>query len=209
MGVLAGTMSYKAYYVEGYDPMGVEFSEWFEVFKKNTFKEIETERGEKESFGFVDSRDLFSTELIFEHMFIDNYVYLNFRRDTIKLQKSVLERYAREIMEKFFQNKKMTKQLKKEINTRAEAKYIKQVFPTINSYEAVWNVETKILYFFNQSGSINEKFSEIFSRLMNVELIELETATFAASFLDEKELDIFESTSPSALILDDEIIRGE
>jgi hypothetical protein len=209
MGVLAGTMSYKAYYVEGYDPMGVEFSEWFEIFKKNTFKEIETERGEKESFGFVDSRDLFSTELIFEHMFIDNYIYLNFRRDTIKLQKSVLERYAREIMEKFFQNKKMTKQLKKEINTRAEAKYIKQVFPTINSYEAVWNVETKILYFFNQSGAINEKFSEIFSRLMNVELIELETATFAASFLDEKELDIFESTSPSALILDDEIIRGE
>ena len=198
MGIMSGAMTFKAYFVEGYDFQNIDYNELLSKLNRGIFKEINKERGEKESFGFADSRDIFSLEIDFNHTFYDNYVYFNFRRDILKLQKSVINHYMKEIEKTF--KRKVTKRELKEIKARAEAKYIKEVFPTVASYEVVWNLETGILYFFTQSRALNEKFTEWFERNLELELTEIETATFAAKFLNDEELKNFEKVSPSSLM---------
>ncbi len=170
MGVLSGGLSFKAYLVEGYDFRNIDYEEWLKRLNQGKFKPINKEKSEKESFGFSDSRDIFAEELDFKHTFYDNYIYFQFRRDTLKIQKSVVNHY------------------------------VKKIEPTVASYEIIWNVETGILYFLTQSKAINEKFTEWFERNMDLELTEIETATFAATLLDDEELVKFENKSPSSLV---------
>ena len=198
MGVMSGSMTFKAYAVEGYDYGVADYETLLNKLNKGIFKPLNKEKGEKESFGFADSKDIFSNEIHFNTTFYDNYVYFNFRRDTLKLQKAVINHYIKELEKNF--TKKITKKDLKEIRARAEYKYIKEVFPTVASYEAVWNLESKILYFFNTSSSVNEKFMEWFERNIEVELIPLETSTYASMILTNEEMKEFEKKSPSSLV---------
>lgn len=198
MGIISGSLTFKAYIVEGYDYRNVDYDDWLKRLNSGKFIGINKERSEKEAFGFSDSRDIFAEELDFKNTFYDNYTYFNFRRDTLKMQKSVINHYIRKIEKEF--NKKLTKNELKDIKERAEAKYIKELYPTIASYEIVWNVETGILYLFTQSKAINDKFTEWFERNMDLELTEMETATFAGRILNEQELVEFDKKSPSSLV---------
>lgn len=198
MGIISGGLTFKAYIVEGYDFRNINYEEWLSKLNKGKFKAINKEKSEKESFGFSDSKDIFLEELEFRNTFYDNYIHFNFRRDTLKMQKSVINHYIKEIEKTF--TKKVTKRELKEIKARAEAKYIRELYPTIASYEIIWNVETGILYFFTQSRAVNDKFTEWFERNMELELTELETATFAATILNDEELVQFDKKSPSSLV---------
>jgi len=198
MGIMGGGLTFKAYIVEGYDFRNIDYDLWLKRLNRGSFKPVNKEKSEKEAFGFSDSKDIFAEELDFRNTFYDNYVYFNFRRDTLKMQKSVINHYVKEIEKTF--TKKVTKRELKEIKARAEAKYIRELYPTIASYEIIWNVETGILYFLTQSKAVNDKFTEWFERNMELELTEVETATFAATILNDDELIQFDKKSPSSLV---------
>jgi len=198
MGIMSGGVTFKSYIVEGYDYREADVEEWLKRLNSGIFKPINKDKSEKEAFGFADSKDIFSEELSFKNTFFDNYVYFNVRRDTLKMQKSVINHYVREIEKNF--TKKVTKKDLKDIKERAEAKYIRELYPTVASYEVTWNVETGFLYFFTQSRAVNDKFTEWFERHMDLELTEVETATFAATILSDEELVQFDKKSPSSLV---------
>jgi len=198
MGIMSGGLTFKSYVVEGYDYREADAELWLKRLNSGVFKPINKDKSEKESFGFADSKDIFAEELSFKSTFFDNYVYFNFRRDTLKMQKSVINHYVREIEKNF--PKKVTKKDLKDIKERAEAKYIRELYPTVASYEVTWNIETGFLYFFTQSRAVNDKFTEWFERYMDLELTEVETATFAATILNDEELIQFDKKSPSSLV---------
>jgi len=198
MGIISGALTFKSYIVEGYDHRNVDYELWLKKLNRGFFKPINKDKSEKEAFGFTDNKDIFAEELEMKNTFFDNYVYFSFRRDTLKMQKSVINHYIRKIEKEF--TKKITKKEMKDIKERAEAKYIRELYPTIASYEVTWNIETGFLYFFTQSRAVNEKFTEWFERHMDLELTEVETATFAATILSDEELVQFDKKSPSSLV---------
>ena len=112
MGIISGGLTFKAYIVEGYDFRNVDYEDWLKRLNRGKFKPVNKEKSEKESFGFSDSKDIFAEELEFQNTFYDNYVHFNFRRDTLKMQKSVINHYIKEI-EKTFTKKLPKRKLKK------------------------------------------------------------------------------------------------
>ncbi len=199
MSVLSGSMSFKAYYLESHTALNFEQNEWFEKLNKGIFKGIDKDKNQKEAYGFTDSMDVFATELNINNLFIDNYVYFNFRRDVIKLQKKMLNVFIKEVENKY-KGDNLTKNRMKDIKIEAENLYAQKVLPNVYSYEIVWNYEAGILYFFNNSKSINEKFVDFFEKVTDLSLIEIETSTIAYKLLNEKQFQQFEKLPPSTLV---------
>lgn len=199
MSVLSGSMSFKAYYLESHTTLNFEQNEWFEKLSKGIFKGIDKDKNQKEAYGFTDSMDVFATELNINNLFIDNYVYFNFRRDVIKLQKKMLNVFIKEVENKY-KGDNLTKNRMKDIKIEAENLYAQKVLPNVYSYEIVWNYEAGILYFFNNSKSINEKFVDFFEKVTDLTLIEIETSTIAYKLLNEKQFQQFENLPPSTLV---------
>jgi len=199
MSVLSGSMSFKAYYLESHTTLNFEQNEWFDKLSKGIFKEIDKDKNQKEAYGFTDSMDVFATELNINNTFIDNYVYFNFRRDVIKLQKKMLNVFIKEVENKY-KGDNLTKNRMKDIKIEAENLYAQKVLPNVYSYEIVWNYEAGILYFFNNSKTINEKFVDFFEKVTDLTLIEIETSTIAYKLLNEKQFQQFENLPPSTLV---------
>ncbi len=199
MSVLSGSMSFKAYYLESHTTLNFEQNEWFDKLSKGIFKEIDKDKNQKEAYGFTDSMDVFATELNINNTFIDNYVYFNFRRDVIKLQKKMLNVFIKEVENKY-KGDNLTKNRMKDIKIEAENLYAQKVLPNVYSYEIVWNYEAGILYFFNNSKTINEKFVDFFEKVTDLTLIETETSTIAYKLLNEKQFQQFENLPPSTLV---------
>lgn len=199
MSVLSGSMSFKAYYLESHTTLNFEQNEWFDKLSKGIFKEIDKDKNQKEAYGFTDSMDVFATELNINNTFIDNYVYFNFRRDVIKLQKKMLNVFIKEVENKY-KGDNLTKNRMKDIKIEAENLYAQKVLPNVYSYEIVWNYEAGILYFFNNSKTINEKFVDFFEKVTDLTLIETETSTIAYKLLNEKQFQQFEKLTPSTLV---------
>jgi len=199
MSVLSGSMSFKAYYLESHTTLNFEQNEWLEKLSKGIFKGIDKDKNQKEAYGFTDSMDVFATNLNINNLFIENYVYFNFRRDVIKLQKKMLNVFIKEVENKY-KGDNLTKNRMKDIKIEAENLYAQKVLPNVYSYEIVWNYEAGILYFFNNSKSINEKFVDFFEKVTDLSLIEIETSTIAYKLLNEKQFQQFEKLPPSTLV---------
>ncbi len=199
MSVLSGSMSFKAYYLESHTTLNFEQNEWLEKLSKGIFKGIDKDKNQKEAYGFTDSMDVFATNLNINNLFIENYVYFNFRRDVIKLQKKMLNVFIKEVENKY-KGDNLTKNRMKDIKIEAENLYAQKVLPNVYSYEVVWNYEAGILYFFNNSKSINEKFVDFFEKVTDLSLIEIETSTIAYKLLNEKQFQQFEKLPPSTLV---------
>ncbi len=199
MSVLSGSMSFKAYYLESHTTLNFEQNEWLEKLSKGIFKGIDKDKNQKEAYGFTDSMDVFATNLNINNLFIENYVYFNFRRDVIKLQKKMLNVFIKEVENKY-KGDNLTKNRMKDIKIEAENLYAQKVLPNVYSYEVVWNYEAGILYFFNNSKSINEKFVDFFEKITDLSLIEIETSTIAYKLLNEKQFQQFEKLPPSTLV---------
>ncbi|MBN2695047.1 hypothetical protein JXR93_10315 [bacterium] len=199
MGVISGTMSFKAYYVEGYNGIGFDPLIWGIKLKREQFTPLQKETGEKESSGFVEYKDIFSGELRTEKIFVEDYAHLSFRKDVIKLQKKVLFQFIKKLEEQYKEEQDSKAKYNK-IKKEAEYQYLQQTIPSIYTYEILWNTSKGVLYFFNSSKGINEQFVAAFEKAMELTLIEVETGTIAAKILSEKELERFDSLQPSELV---------
>ncbi len=199
MGVLSGTMSFKAYYVEGYSGLGFDPLIWGIKLRREEFNPLQKETGEKESSGFVEHKDIFSGELRAEKIFFEDYAHFLFRKDIIKLQKKILFQFIKKLEEQYREEPDSKAKYNK-IKKEAEYLYLQQTIPSIYTYEVLWSCAKGILYFFNSSKGINEQFVSAFEKATELTLIEVETGTIAAKILSEKELQKFDSLQPSELV---------
>lgn len=149
--------------------------------------------------GFTDPKDPFQEEFNIANVVMDRYLFFNFRRDMIKLQKRVINQFLKELQE-HYKGEEISTAKMKELKQKAEDNYAEKVFPIVHNYEVVWDIDDMVLYFFNTSKGVNDKFTDWFEKYFQVGLLEIETATIAERYLDKKHHHEFEMRMPSTLV---------
>ena len=173
MGAAHGTLTYSTFYVLDEPPAG--FREMFmAAVQKHVFRDIDVDGGKDRSIGWVSLGEPFDTELAWDKVFVDPYVCLSLREDTIRIPKTAFQAHL-ERREKEYLKKTGRMELKK--SERAEVKEMvltelrKRALPDIKTFDVVWNTADGTLRLFTQSKGICESFEEIVRETWGLRLV--------------------------------------
>jgi DNA recombination-dependent growth factor C len=162
MGAYKGTLTYTTYFVMNEPESGFK-EKFIESLVAHRFRDIDVEVGKDKAFGWVSIEDPFDTQFSWASVFLDPYVCVALREDTIRVPPATLKAYLRrrelEVME--VQGK--------ETLSRSERTFIKQetlqqlrrrALPVIKTYDMVWKPREGTLRFWSHNRRINEFFVE-------------------------------------------------
>lgn len=173
MPFTSGTISASCYRTE--QPCPSDARERFNrTLQRWAFKPINAEKGESQSAGWVDPRNILATPLNWDHLTVGPYVFLGLRIDKKSVPSALLKAKVRQALRDIAKEKKIqriSRTEKKAIEERISGELLKQASPSVAIYEAVWNTATGEVFFGATSKGLNEGFMEIFGHTFEMELI--------------------------------------
>ena len=173
MGAIKGSVTYTKYYVADEPTAG--FRERFVAcLEARHFREIDVEAGHDRSAGWVTLGDPFGTSLNWEDIFIDPYICISLREDSIRIPPTALKAYLdRRIQE-------TCDRLGRDALRRAERAQIKtdvllelrrRAIADIKLYDVVWNVQEGVIRLWSHSRRIRDIFEEIVSETWGIRIV--------------------------------------
>lgn len=142
--------------------------------RRYAFHPINPEKGESQSAGWVDPRNILTTPLNWDHLTVGPYVFLGLRVDKKSVPSALLKAGVRQALRELAKEKKtqrISRTEKKAIEERIGGELLREASPSVAIYEAVWNTATGEVFFGATSKSLNEAFMEIFALTFELELI--------------------------------------
>ena len=163
MGALNGTLTYTTYYVLDEPPAG--FKERFlESLQKHAFREIDVDAGKDRSIGWVRLGDVFDTELPWDRVFVDPYVCMTLREDTIKVPPNALKAHLGKREKEHLRasgREKLGKGERAAIKADVLLGLRRRALPDIKSYDVVWNTVDASMRLWTHNKRIKEVFEDL------------------------------------------------
>lgn len=174
VGVLAGSISYTLYHVDGEVPERYheEFLERIEEFK---FEPLLPDSEDDTSIGWVRVDDMLRWDFTKDSVFRGNYVLLSLRTDRWSFPAALLRATVAQRTAAFKEEKGRTRLSKMErevIREDIRREFKKQMLPSAGTVDMAWDVEQGIVRFWSQSGRVKEQFQEFFESTFDVRLHE-------------------------------------
>lgn len=193
MGAFNGTLTFKQYYVEGDLPDGFR-DKFLAALKANAFREIDLDAGEDKRVGWVTVQDILDADFRVDKFIFNQYLCVTLREDAIKIPASTLKVYVQKeegAKKAELKRDKLSKFERDEIKDVVKLNLRRKMLPTIKSFDMVWNLDARTVWFWTHNRSLAEVFEELFERTFELRLVPhntycaLEFAGLPAKTLDK------------------------
>lgn len=141
--------------------------------RRHAFRPIDVERGEMQSLGWVNLRQLLDTKLTVEKALVRNYVLLALRVDRLAInQKLFRATLAREMVAKLRERdgRKLSREERLVLEDQVRMDLIKRTQPVTTVHEMAWNLETGLVFFTATAQRMNMAFADLFAETFQVVL---------------------------------------
>jgi DNA recombination-dependent growth factor C len=174
MGFKSRSVSILRYRVKG----EVEGSFWDVVdagIRRGAYREIESV-GDEVGMGWT-SMDDFTDNVFHGASYVrGNYVALSLRVDTARVPARVLEIEVRKETRKLLEQtgrQRLSAAQRREVKDTVKDKLKRQVFPSIQVYDLIWDTSKAVLYFGSLSIKARERLEDLFKKCFGLSLIPL------------------------------------
>ena len=202
MGFASSSVSLIRYRVRG----EIEGSFWDAVdegIRKGAFREIETTSDEI-GMGWTSMEDF--TDHVFKGASYvrGNYVALSLRIDAVRVPPRVLEIHLKKEAGKMAEQaggRRLSAAERRDLKERLKESLRKQVFPSIQVYDLIWDTVNATVYFGSQSPRAQERVEQHFKKCFGLTLVPLIAFIRAEEMLDGKtEAQRLETLKPSIMM---------
>jgi DNA recombination-dependent growth factor C len=174
-----------------------------EGVKNGAFREVETP-GDETAMGWVSIEDFTDDEFSGASYMQGNYVGLSLRVDSAKVPQRILEIHMRKevraVMERTGQ-KRLSAGQRRELKENLKEALKKQVLPSIQVTDLIWDTSRSIVYFGSHSMKAMQRVEEHFKKCFGLSLIPLIPYIRAEELLkDKKDRRLLESLEPCSMI---------
>lgn len=200
MGVLSSTVSITQYRVEG--EMAEGFMETVaDALTANAIREIDNEPEEK-SVGWTSFESPFRPDFTGASFMFGTHLVFSLRIDRKRIPPKVLAKQLNMAVAKRLadsERETLHRNEKVEIKDEVIRRLLLKMPATPDTYDLIWNYESKILWFFTGLKAANEELETLFEKTFKLSLIRMfpYTGALLASDLTDTEKDRLEKLSPT------------
>lgn len=174
MGVLAGSITYTLFHVDGEMPERFR-DEFLERIVEFTFQPLLPEAEDDVTTGWVRVDDMLRWDFDTDSVFRGNYLLLSMRTDRWSLPGALLRATVAQRTETFAAEKGRVRLSKLEKDTIRESirrEFKDHMLPSANAIDMAWDLEKNQLRLWSQSGRVKETFAELFESTFGMRLHE-------------------------------------
>lgn len=174
MGFFSRSTSMMRYKTKG----DVQSSFWDAVdsgVQSGSFRDIESP-GELIGLGWTSIEDFSEYEFHGASYLYGNYVALSLRVDTVRIPPRILEIQIKKETRKLLQEtgqRRLSSNQRKELKEAVKESLKKQVLPSIQVFDFVWDTSKSIVYFTSLAIKARERFEDHFKKCFGLNLIPL------------------------------------
>lgn len=174
MGAIAGTLSYKLFYVEGEldDDWKTQF---LERIRKNSFKPLTPDNEDEVSEGWVPiDRPLHVNDFDLYTVLFDHFINLGFRQDKYSIPSGLLKAHVAEAEREYMiQNDKdkLSKFERDDIKGIVKRELKEKQLPRMKVFDMSWDLHSGRVRFWSQSGKICETFQGFFEDTFGLKVL--------------------------------------
>lgn len=207
MGFLSRSVSLMRYRLKEQDELKEQvkgqFWEYVEFgVKRGAYKEMETST-DVVAIGWTSIDDFTSYDFENASYIFANYVALCLRVDTVTVPSKVVELHFRQQRAKLLKERgqnKLSAAQSRDLKDQVKETLKKQMLPSVNLFDVVWNTAEDLVYFTNLGVKARERFEDHFRKSFGLTLIPLIPYIRGFEILGEEEGPALESLQPSSLI---------
>ncbi len=172
MPLTSGSLTARAWRV--IDIIPPNFKELFERnLKRHAFQAVDPERGQLQSMGWVNIRQLLDSRLTLDKVLFGNLILLALRVDKLVINQKVFRAtLAREIARVLREKGKggLSREERLVIEDKVRLDLIKRTQPNTAVYELAWHLESGLLFFGTTAERLNLAFSDLFTETFQVSI---------------------------------------
>ncbi len=188
MSLLSGNISTRRYRVLAQPPM-----DWREFYEKavraHALVPIDPESGSKteKSVGWCSIFDEQDTDLSFSKFYLDGYILLSLRIDTLKPARDEVRRLLKQRQRELEAERKepLSASALRELKDMITLDLRRRTPPKTKIVDVLWNMDAQTLLFMSHSKAMNEAFLRLFAETFNLGL-DLEGPGFWANGIAEE-----------------------
>jgi hypothetical protein len=170
MPLTAGTLSGRVWRV--IDALPANFKDLFERnLVRHAFRPIDPEKGELQSLGWVNIRQLLDSRLTLEKVLFRNEILLALRLDRLAINQRVFRATLRQEIGKKLREvgrEQLTREERLVLEDKVRMDLIKRTQPSTAVYEIAWHLESGLVVFGSTGEKLNGSFSDLFSETFQV-----------------------------------------
>jgi len=187
----AGALSVRRFAVLGEIPRTFEQTATL-AMRRYAWRAIDSSRGERESFGWVNPRSVLDDSFTFEDVYTRPYLYLGVRRDR-KAFSPVLFRARRERRFEDVKSErklqKLTRQHRLAVEEELTVEMLKETSPQSSFAELVWDQNSNTVLMGATSNTLCERIQEIFEATFDLKMRPTFPALTGAQFIASQGLE--------------------
>jgi hypothetical protein len=189
MGFLSRSVSMMRYRVKG----EIEGAFWDAIdngVKLGSFKPVDSP-GSEIGFGWTSIDDFTDTGFSGASYVRGNYVALSLRIDDVRVPPRILEmEYKKQSLAllKELGARRLSSGQRRDLKERIKETLKKQVFPSIQVFDVVWDTSTSVVYFASLSVKSRERIEDHFKKCFGLSLIPLLAYIRAEEMVDSEAL---------------------
>jgi len=168
----SGALSVRRYVLQTEPPESFQRAATM-ALRRYQYKPIDTDRGEKESFGWVNPRRVLEDEIVWEDVIDGGLAFLAVRRDRKSFSKVLFQArrdilYRRIRMEKGLE--RLTRQHRLALDEQLTIEMLKEVTPASTFTEMVWDTNTGEVLIGATGKALCERITDLFASTFEIRL---------------------------------------
>lgn len=192
MGLLSGTFTYRKFIVD--EELPGDFKEKLvKTLPRHVFREINPKVNPEFSIGWVNAFDPTDHSLNLEKVLFGKYIILGLRKDRKSVPGAILKAEITAAIRAQMRERKGRKLSREEIASLKEMvkeKLLENISPTTALFEAVWNYETREVYFSSTATKPITEFIDLFQETFELTLLEQTLVSRAEDHIESNGLDL-------------------
>ncbi len=160
--------------------------------RRYSFRPINDDRGEEESFGWVNPRDVLAESFQYEDLQSGQYLLIGARRDKKTFSKVL---YRARLQKKIDEIKKtrnlerISRQHRKSLEEEVTIEMLRETSPTSTFYEITWDQHTNVVYLGATGDTICQRLQDLFEATFDIKLRPVFPALLGADFISRQGLE--------------------
>jgi len=173
MGAFKGPLTCTKFYVRG-EPSGRYRERFIKTIRLRTFQELSADEDDvEERFGWTAPGAILDLDLDQSKVFCDHYLNLGFRYDRWRLPSTLLKAQLAAAQQEFMQRhgvERIGRKNKDELKQRIVRRLRKKSFPSMRLVDLSWNLDSGVVWFWNQSPKMHERLCALFEQTFQLTL---------------------------------------
>ena len=138
--------------------------------QRHAFQPIDPERGQLQSIGWVNARQILDSRLNLEKVLFGSLIVMALRVDRLSIKQKLFRATLAQEIAKVLREKqrRLSREEKLVIEDKVKMDLVKRTQPTTSTYEMAWRLEDGLVFFAATSQKLGMIFSDLFAETFQV-----------------------------------------